>query len=262
MSSTASGSDSGHLALGRAVALLEGAGSLVILTGAGCSAGSGIPTYRGEGGLWTEYDPEKYASIDYFRKDPGYYFRFFRDVRYPVLAAARPNAAHLAIARLGKAGRLDALITQNIDGLHQEAGSQDVLELHGNTRRFRCQGCNELQDVETVHRLLSTELPPPCPNCGGGLRPDVVLFGEMLPETTLQRSLEAARRADVMLVVGSSLVVHPAASLPVITLERGGRLIIVNLGETPLDRVATVKLDADAASLLPRLTASLVGTVR
>lgn len=247
----------GDPALGKALAILQGAKRLVAFTGAGISAGSGIPTYRGAGGLWTTYDPDKYASIRYFEKDPSYYWRFFRDVRYPALAEARPNAAHGALAALQAAGRLGAIITQNIDGLHQEAGARDVLELHGNTRRFRCQGCQAFFDLETVHRLLAEALPPPCPACGGGLRPDVVLFGEMLPEEVLRRSLEAARAADVMLVVGSSLLVHPAASLPVITLERGGQVIIVNVGETPLDRVAAVTLDADATAVLPALVSGL-----
>lgn len=257
MSANASHPGSTDPSLGQALALLLGARRLVVLTGAGCSAGSGIPTYRGEGGLWTEYDPEKYASIAYFEKDPAYYFRFFRDLRYPLLAAARPNEAHRALARLQQAGRLHALVTQNIDGLHQEAGSTDVLEIHGNTRRFRCLGCGAFLDYAVVHRLLSEALPPPCPHCQGALRPDVVLFGERLPEAVLQKSLQAAREADVMLVVGSSLVVQPAASLPVITLERGGKLVIVNLGDTPLDRVATVKVDADAVDVLPHLVAAL-----
>jgi NAD-dependent deacetylase len=142
--------------------------------------------------------------------------------------------------------------------LHQEASATDVLELHGNTRRFRCQGCAAVFDLEAVHRLLAEALPPPCPACGGGIRPDEVLFGEMLPEAVLQASLTAARQADVMLVVGSSLVVQPAASLPVITLERGGQVIIINVGETPLDRVAAATLNADARAILPALAAALL----
>jgi NAD-dependent deacetylase len=243
-----------HL-IGRAAGLLRGARRLVAFTGAGISADSGIPTYRGAGGLWTEYDPDKYANIDYFKKDPAYYWRFFRDVRYPALEGAQPNPAHAALATLEQAGRLTAVITQNIDGLHQEAGSARVLELHGNTRRFLCQQCAAVLDLATVWERLQDALPPPCPECGGGLRPDVVLFGEMLRAEILQQAVEAARSADVMLVVGSSLVVQPAAGLPVLTLEHGGRVIIVNVGETPLDRVAAVKIDAGAAEVLPQLVA-------
>jgi len=241
----------------RATALLADASGVVAFTGAGCSASSGIPTYRGAGGLWTEYDPEKYANIDYFQKDPAYYWRFFRDVRSPALQAAEPNAAHRVLAALEAAGTLEALITQNIDGLHQLAGSQRVLELHGNTRRFRCLDCQQVLTLAQVQAQLAAALPPPCPACGGRVRPDVVFFGEGLPEPVLREALEAARHADVMLVVGSSLVVQPAASLPVITLEHGGQVIIVNVGQTPLDRVAAVQIDADAAEVLPRLQAAL-----
>ena len=237
----------------RAAALITGAKRLVVFTGAGLSASSGLSTYRGAGGLWTQYDPQKYAHIGTFEKDPSYYWRFFRDVRYPALVHARPNAAHRALATAEQAGRIHCLITQNIDGLHQEAGSQKVLELHGNTRRFHCIRCAHPQGLMDVHRLLEAQLPPPCPECGGPLRPDVVFFGEHLPEEVLRGALEAARASDVILVVGSSLVVQPAAGLPVLTLEHGGRLIIVNLGETPLDQVATVKIDAPATDVLPRI---------
>jgi NAD-dependent deacetylase len=243
--------------IARAAGLVRDARRLVAFTGAGISADSGIPTYRGAGGLWTEYDPAKYASIDYFRRDPAYYWRFFRDVRYPALDAARPNPAHAALAALERAGRLEAVITQNIDGLHQEAGSAQVLELHGNTRRFTCQLCGAALGLAAVWEGLATALPPPCPECGGGLRPDVVLFGERLDEAVLRRAVEVARAADVMLAIGSSLVVQPAAGLPVLTMEHGGRVIIVNVGPTPLDRVAAVKIDARAAEVLPQLAALL-----
>jgi NAD-dependent deacetylase len=245
-----------HL-IARAAGLVRDARRLVAFTGAGISADSGIPTYRGTGGLWTEYDPAKYASIDYFRRDPAYYWRFFRDVRYPALDDARPNPAHAALAALERAGRLDAVITQNIDGLHQEAGSAQVLELHGNTRRFYCQQCGAALGLAAVWERLAAALPPPCPACGGGLRPDVVLFGERLGEAVLRRDVEVARTAEVMLVVGSSLVVQPAAGLPVLTMEHGGRVIIVNVGPTPLDPVAAVKIDAGAAEVLPQLVAHL-----
>ena len=241
----------------RAGGLLRGADRVVAFTGAGISADSGIPTYRGAGGLWSQYDPDKYANINYFKKDPAYYWRFFRDVRYPALDAAQPNPAHETLAELERSGRLGAVITQNIDGLHQEAGSENVLELHGNTRRFLCQQCATVVGLAAVWERLQSALPPPCPECGGGLRPDVVLFGEMLPEDILRKSVEAARSADVMLVVGSSLVVQPAAGLPVLTLEHGGRVIIVNIGDTPLDRAAAIKIDASAAEVLPQLAALL-----
>ena len=240
-------------ALDQAAERIARAERVVAFTGAGCSASSGIPTYRGAGGLWTEYDPDKYANIQYFDKDPSYYWRFFRDVRYPALAEAHPNAAHDCLAAWQKRGTLSHLITQNIDGLHQEAGSPDVIELHGNTRRYYCRGCGARYRLSQVKQLLDEALPPPCPACQGSIRPDVVFFGEGLSEDVLRAALQAARDADLMLVVGSSLVVQPAASLPVITLEHGGEVIIVNVGETPLDRVAQLTFDADAAELLPEL---------
>jgi len=247
-----------HNQIDQAAGILREARRPVAFTGAGISADSGIPTYRGAGGLWTKYDPDKYANINYFNKDPAYYWRFFRDVRYPALAAAHPNTAHGALADLERTGRLGAVITQNIDGLHQEAGSERVLELHGNTRRFLCGRCAAVWGLGVVWERLTSALPPTCPDCGGGLRPDVVLFGEMLPEAVLRQAVEAARSADVMLVVGSSLVVQPAAGLPVLTLEHGGQVIIVNVGETPLDGVAAVKMDAGATDVIPRL-AELIG---
>lgn len=240
--------------LNRAAGLVRGAKRVVAFTGAGISADSGIPTYRGAGGLWTEYDPDKYANIDYFRKDPTYYWRFFRDVRYPALQGAQPNPAHAALSDLERAGRLEAVITQNIDGLHTEAGTKRVLELHGNTRRFLCEQCGAVHGLVAVWQHLADALPPHCPECdAAALRPDVVLFGEMLPEAILRQAIEAARSADLMVVVGSSLVVQPAAGLPVLTLDHGGRIIIINVGDTPLDRVATIKIDAGAASVLPQL---------
>ncbi len=243
----------------RAAGLLRAARRVVAFTGAGISADSGIPTYRGAGGgLWSRYDPDKYASIDYFRKDPSYYWRFFRDVRHQVLEAAQPNPAHLALVELERAGHLEAVITQNIDGLHAEAGSRRVLELHGSTRRFSCQSCLARLSLDEAWERLALALPPSCPQCEGPLRPDVVLFGEMLPECVLREAIELSRSADVMLVVGSSLVVHPAAGLPILTREHGGRVVIVNVGETPLDQVAAVKIDAGAAHVLPRLAGSVI----
>jgi len=241
----------------RAAELVGRAKHLVAFTGAGISAGSGIPTYRGEGGMWTRMDPEKVASIDYFDRDPSYYWRFFQEVRFATLAEARPNNAHLALADLERRGLLRTIITQNIDGLHQQAGSRSVLELHGNTRRFFCRRCHEPFDLDAIHKMLERSLPPPCPACGGVIRPDVVFFGEMLPEAVLRESLDSARSADVMLVVGSSLVVHPAASLPIITMEHGGHVIIVSKGETAMDRVASIKIDDDAARVLPGIVAAL-----
>jgi NAD-dependent deacetylase len=232
--------------------LLARPGRVVALTGAGASAASGVPTYRGAGGSWTRYDPAKYASIDYFREDPSYYWRFFRDERYPALAEAQPNPVHAALAALERSGSLAALVTQNIDGLHQAAGSSRVLELHGNSRRFLCEACGAAHDMASVRSLVDRSIPPICPACSAAsLRPDVVLFGEALPPAVLSEALEEMRAASLVLVVGSSLVVQPAAALPLHALQAGAALVILNIDSTPLDDLACLVVRAAADLVLP-----------
>jgi len=230
--------------------MIAASSRIVAFTGAGISAESGIPTYRGEGGMWNRYDPNIYVNIDYFMRDPSYYWSLFHDVRYDVLRKARPNAAHAALARLEKRGKLTAVITQNIDGLHQLAGSRNVLELHGSTRKIYCLNCGARYTIDDVHELLKKSNPPPCPNCGGMLRPDVVFFGESLPEDTLARATEESENCDLMLAIGSSLVVYPAAWLPQRAKESGARLAIINRGSTPLDSIADVVISASAGEAL------------
>lgn len=229
---------------------IEQARAVVAFTGAGVSAESGIPTYRGTGGVWNAYDPDKYANIRFFLSDPSYYWNFFKDVRYPALREAKPNAAHRKLAEMEGSGRLQAIITQNIDGLHQEAGSGAVLELHGNTRSFSCLSCSEQHELEEVRSLLEVQLPPPCRACGGQLKPDVVMFGESLPAETLQAAKERAAECDLFLAIGSSLVVQPAASLPVLAKKSGAALAIINPDPTRLDDLADLVLRESASSAL------------
>lgn len=233
-------------------AVLHDSETLVAFSGAGLSAESGIPTYRGAGGLWNEYDPNKYADIDYFMYDPSYYWRFFRDVRFPILRNAKPNAGHYALAELEKRGKCRSVITQNIDGLHHEAGQRQVTELHGNTRRFYCMECSSPKTLDEAHELVSRDLPPRC-SCGGLIRPDVVFFGEALPVEALEEATRDALECDVFLVLGSSLVVQPAAQLPIMAKRQGAKLIIINIGETPLDSAADFVFDESASSILSRL---------
>lgn len=226
----------------------------VALTGAGASAASGVPTYRGAGGSWSRYDPQKYASIDYFRKDPTYYWNFFRDERYPALSRAEPNPVHFALASMESSGLLTALVTQNIDGLHQAAGSRRVLELHGNSRRFLCESCGAVHEANQVRELIDTAIPPACPQCSEPrLRPDVVLFGEQLPGEVLSESFRLMSQTPLAMVVGSSLVVQPAAALPVQAIQNGARLVILNVDPTPLDGYADLVVRAPADKVLPRV---------
>jgi len=226
-------------------AMIQEARKIVAFTGAGVSAGSGIPTYRGSDGVWNKYDPDKYANVNFFYKDPSYYWNFFREVRYPVL-----KAAHNVLARMEESGKLRAVITQNIDGLHQEAGSSNVLELHGNTRTFACTGCGQSYTLEDVRALLERELPPPCSSCQGLIKPAVVMFGEPLPGDILKEAESQSRNCDLFLAIGSSLVVQPAASMPVIAKRSGAKLVIVNKDETRLDAMADLVIQGTASQIL------------
>ena len=233
-------------------AVIQDSRNIVAFSGAGLSAESGIPTYRGAGGLWNEYDPNKYANIDYFLHDPSYYWRFFRDVRYPILKKAEPNEGHLALAEMERQGKCRSVITQNIDGLHHEAGQQRVIELHGNTRRYYCMNCSQTVTMDEAYEMLDVNLPPLC-GCGGLIRPDVVFFGESLPPGALEEASQSALECDTFIVVGSSLVVQPAAQLPVLAKQRGANLIIINIGETPLDGLADFVFDESASVILSQV---------
>jgi NAD-dependent deacetylase len=235
----------------RATELARRARTVTVFTGAGISAESGIPTYRGEGGLWKQYDPAKYADIGCFRKDPTYYWSFFRDVRYDALVKSAPNAGHRAIAGLEAAGRGGVVITQNIDGLHQQAGSTKVIELHGNTRIIGCLECGADYEFDEVKAKVAAQLPPRCDACGGLLKPRVVFFGEALPPGAMEAAAEAAATCDLLLVVGSTLQVFPAASIPLVARRAGARIVIVNVGPTAMDELADVVVDGKAGEVLP-----------
>jgi NAD-dependent deacetylase len=232
----------------------------VILTGAGVSAESGVPTFRDRDGLWARYDPQELATPEGFRRDPLKVWEWY-DLRRKVILGCSPNPGHRAIARF-LAARADAtLVTQNVDGLHRRAleaediamSSVTILELHGNLARTRCSGCTFRRwDPDPVGaRDLDTL--PRCPECEALLRPDVIWFGEMLDARTLETAFLRAREADVCVVAGTSALVHPAASVPLATLEGGGLLIEVNPQETPLTRAARWSLRGLSGHLLPLL---------
>src|SRR5258706_9943349 len=213
------------MSLARAAELVARARRGVALTGAGISAESGIPTFRGEGGLWTKYDPVKVASIDAFMADPAAYWAVARD-RGPALLSARPNPGHVALAQLEGDGHLAAVATQNTDGLHQVAGSRRVIELHGSGRTVVCLDCGARESRADVQKRLEQELPPHCLTCGGiFLKPAAVFFGEPMPGEAMAEAYALAELADVMLVVGSSLVVYPAADIPLVAARAGAKLV-------------------------------------
>ena len=236
-----------------AASLLAAASRGLVLTGAGISAESGIPTFRGEGGLWKEYDPVKVATIDNFMADPGAYWSVARE-RGPAVLAAEPNPGHYALTGLEEAGRITAVVTQNTDGLHQDAGTRRVIELHGSGRLVECLDCGTRESRRDVQQRLGFQMPPRCRICGGPfMKPTVVMFGEPMPEAAIGEARELAAGADVMLVVGSSLVVYPAAELPVIARRAGALLVIVNAEPTPLDDIAEFVIHGRAGDVLPEL---------
>ncbi len=241
----------------RLAELLGEAGSAVALTGAGVSVPSGIPDFRTpETGLWAKVDPMEVAHIDVFERDPARFWSYYRP-RFASLGDKRPNAAHEALAELERRGLIEGVVTQNIDRLHQAGGSANVVEVHGSIETSSCSRCAASFEIERVEGLFDERGVPVCPECGGAVRPDVVLFGELLPESAMTRARDLAERADLMLCVGSSLAVHPAAGLPQLTLERGGRLAIVTKGPTPYDEDAELKLEGEVDAELTALVAAL-----
>jgi len=228
----------------------------VVLTGAGVSTESGIPDFRSPTGIWAEFDPAAYASLPAFRADPIKVWRFYKP-RIAMLAKAEPNAAHRALAALEEAGFVEAVVTQNIDLLHERAGSRNLVEVHGSIRTATCPACGSLYPRAAVVAKLERADAPPCDNCGAILKPDVVFFGELLPAAAIERAFELARRARLLLVVGSSLEVHPVAALPEETLSAGGRVAIVNKGRTPYDGRAELKVEGNAGEILRGVAAEL-----
>jgi NAD-dependent deacetylase len=242
----------------RLATLVCEAGSVVALTGAGISVPSGIPDFRSPGtGLWEKVDPMEVAHIDAFHRDPERFWHFYGD-RFAMLRTKRPNGAHDALVELERNGFLDAVITQNIDQLHRRAGTQQLIEVHGSIATCSCLACGARVELDDARGRLEAD-PGGIPRCGCGsaLRPDVVLFGELLDEGRMERAFALAAGADVLLCVGSSLEVHPVAGLPQVTLQAGGAVAIVTQGATPFDRDAAVRLDGDVVEELRALLDAL-----
>ncbi|MBN2438861.1 MAG: NAD-dependent deacylase [Deltaproteobacteria bacterium] len=246
--------------IGRVAGMITKAENIVVFTGAGISTESGIPDFRSPGGFWTKFDPEDFTIEKFLtnaetrRKQ----WRFF--ISGNLFQDARPNAAHEAIAELERLGRLNCVITQNIDNLHQRAGNgpANVFELHGNMRWIRCLGCGKRYPIaEILQGSGESEEVPVCGSCTGILKPDVIFFGETLPEKTLKEATGRANRCDLLIVVGSSLVVYPAAYLPLYAKQAGAGLVIVNLSATPADNIADVVIHASAGEVMGKILAEV-----
>ncbi|MBW2603692.1 MAG: NAD-dependent deacylase [Deltaproteobacteria bacterium] len=226
----------------------------VALTGAGISVESGIPPFRGKGGLWEKFDPIEYAHIDTFMKNPAKVWNVFIKEMQGIIDNARPNNAHKGLARLEKLGILKTIITQNVDGLHQMAGNTDVIEFHGNFAWQRCMDCNNRRETAKID---IEQIPPRC-ECGGIYKPDCVFFGEMIPPQYLWRSEIAASGCDAMLVIGTSAGVQPAASIPVIAKQAGAKVIEINLERTPLSNESSdYTIMGEAGEILKTLTTEI-----
>ena len=245
---------------GRAAALFRESRYAIALTGAGISTPSGIPDFRSPGsGLWEQVNPFIVASIFGFRLRPKAFYDWVRPLTAKVMAA-EPNPGHLALAELEAGGWLKAVITQNIDGLHQRAGSRNVLEMHGHFREAICLGCSQVVSTDgLLSDFLASGDVPRCAGCGGVMKPMTVLFGEQLPAEVFDAALAHVRRADLVLVAGSSLEVTPVSQLPRQVYERGGRVVVVNLTPTYIDPVADVVVHADVVDVLPSIAQSCAG---
>ncbi|MCA9970185.1 MAG: NAD-dependent deacylase [Anaerolineales bacterium] len=238
-----------------AAVLLRQAKHAVALTGAGISTPSGIPDFRSpNSGVWQNVvDPMEVASLYAFKRHPQTFYDWLRPLAR-LIFDSHPNPAHLALAELEAANLLKCVITQNIDLLHTRAGSQTIFEVHGHLRQLTCIACYELYEMtQFLAHFLDTGKVPRCPQCGGVLKPNVILFGEMLPVKVMNQAQLHARLCDVMLVAGSSLEVAPAGDLPLLAKQSGARVIIVNLGDTYMDHIADVRIYADVVDVLPRL---------
>jgi NAD-dependent deacetylase len=241
-------------ALEDAAELFRNAQRVVVLTGAGISTPSGIPDFRSEGsGLWSRDEPMEVASLSTFRTAPERFFHWFRPLAGQIFYAL-PNPAHQALAAYEQAGYSKTVLTQNIDGLHQKAGSSHVVELHGTLRTLSCAQCyRQFASEIFLKPFIENGTIPRCPDCNGILKPDVILFGEQLPQSAWQAAQRAVRRCDLMLVAGSSLEVLPVAGLPLQALDRGAHLIVVNNTPTYVNVRADIVITEDVATTLPEI---------
>jgi NAD-dependent deacetylase len=238
----------------RAAEDLAAAGNVAALTGAGISIESGIPSFRGKGGLWERFDPMEFAHIDALMRDPAKVWKVLVKEMKEIVDRAIPNDGHMGLAKLEARDKLKTIITQNVDGLHQVAGNTDVIEYHGTFAWQRCMDCHKKYESRKVK---VSEIPPRC-DCGGILRPDAVFFGEMIPAEAMWRSRRTAADCDLMLVVGTSAVVQPAAMIPVLAKDNGAKIIEINPERTPLtDEISDYLIMGEAGEVMNRIVAAM-----
>jgi NAD-dependent deacetylase len=233
---------------------IKAGGKNIAFTGAGISTESGIPDYRSQGGIWDRFRPVYFDEFMSSRKAREEYWRRWEEMHRGIMQA-KPNPAHQVLAKLCQQGMLDGVITQNVDGLHQDSGvpAEAVIELHGNTRRIRCMSCREIVAIdEVIHRLADGDSAPAC-TCGGHLKPDTISFGQAMPLDEVQRATALSQHCDVFIVVGSTLVVQPAAQMPIYAKNHGAFLAIINLSQTPCDGICDALICGKAGEVLPQI---------
>jgi len=239
----------------KATEIINDSSHVTVFTGAGISVESGIPPFRGENGVWNKYDPSKF-SIDYFHQNPKHSWELIKEVFYEIYNEARPNKAHEILAQWENKGIIDAVITQNIDGLHQRAGSNEVYEFHGTTSRLVCLNCNQkvrLEDEDDISELLA-DLPPKCPQCGGILKPDFIFFGEGIPQNAYRLSINETKNADLFLVIGTTGEVMPASLLPQEASAKGAKIIEVNIKPSNYtNNITDIFLEGKATKVMQKL---------
>jgi len=240
----------------KAAELIKNANHAIVFTGAGISVESGIPPFRGQNGLWAKYDPT-FIELQYFYNNPYQSWKLIKQIFYDFMGEAKPNAAHLAIAELEQKGYVKSVITQNIDNLHQEAGSQTVLEFHGTTRRFQCVACHRKYDYD----IISLDpLPPTCPYCEGLIKPDFVFFSEMIPPDVNDQSFAEAQKSDVIIVIGTTGEIMPACYIPYQGKETGSKIIEVNIDESAYtNKITDIFLQGKATEVMAELKELVVG---
>ncbi|MEX2705659.1 MAG: NAD-dependent protein deacetylase [Candidatus Freyrarchaeum guaymaensis] len=237
--------------------LIKESKKVVVLTGAGISVESGIPDFRGPDGLWKKFDPNKVGTITSFLSNPEDWWKMALELA-PVLFNAEPNPGHIALAELEKMGKVQAIITQNIDGLHQKAGSKNVIEVHGNVRSATCLQCKKKYGIDyVISEVEKGNHVPRCAECNGIVKIDVVMFGEMLPEEAISEAYRLAQECDLLIVVGSSLVVYPVAALPGMVINRGSKTVIINMEDTGYTKYAEYHIHGKAGEILPQIVEAL-----